>query len=118
MLIWSGWGIIVVVFAALGLLLTFGVTDVLQEWLSYGPAGSVGFLIGGAAAALGIHLVANWREGGGARADLHERPGEPIEARRSAGSLFFIPTRFWSWIVFVLFLAVAVLQFNAVPQSL
>jgi hypothetical protein len=115
MLIWSGWGITVVVFAALGLLATFGAADVLQEWLPYGPAGSLGFLIGGAAAALSIHLVVSWRERGQARAFIDEATGERIEVHPSAGSFFFIPTRFWTWIVLALFLAVAALQFDAVP---
>lgn len=115
MLIWSGWGIIVVVFVALGLLATFGAADVLQQWLPYGPAGSLGFLIGGVAAALSIHLVASWRERGQARALIDEATGERIEVHPSAGSLFFIPTRFWSWIVLILFVAIAVLQFDAVP---
>jgi hypothetical protein len=116
MLIWSGWGIIVVVFVALGLLATFGAADVRQQWLPYGPAGSIGFLVGGGAAALGIHLVASWREHGQARAVSNEATGERIEVHPSAGSLFFIPTRFWSWIVLALFFAIAAVQFSAVPS--
>ena len=115
MLVWSGWGILVAVFAAVGLLVTFVADELLRLWLPYGPAGSVAFLLGGMVAALCIHLLARWRDRGGQRTLVDEATGERIEVRRSAGSLFFIPTRFWTWIVLVLFVAVAVLQFNAVP---
>jgi len=48
MLIWSGWGLVVALLIALGLLATFALHDVLQQFLPYGPAGSLSFLIGGA----------------------------------------------------------------------
>jgi hypothetical protein len=115
MLIWSGWGIIVVGFLAVGLMVTFGTTDALRQWLPYGPAGSVGLLVGGVLAAAGIYLFARWRENGQSRTLIDEATGERLEVRASAGSLFFIPTRFWTWIVLVLAVLIAVLQFNATP---
>ena len=118
MLVWSGWGIVVALLIAVGLLVTFGAMDALQQWLPYGPAGSAGAIVGGFVAALCIHLFVRWREQGGeARAFIDEATGERIEVRRSAGSLFFIPSRFWVWISVILFTALAVLQFNATPLS-
>lgn len=114
MLIWSGWGIAVAIFAAIGLLLTFALHDLAQQWLPYGPAGSVSLLIGGGFAALSIFLLARWRE----RRGTGSLAGDALRRRRAhanAGSLFFIPTRFWTWIVAAVALALAVLQFSASP---
>ena len=115
MLVWSGWGIIVVVFIAAGLMATFGAADALEQWLPYGPAGSLAALIGGLLSASGIHLFARWREQGEGRSLIDEATGQRIEVRPSAGSLFFIPTRFWTWIVLLLSIGIAILQFNATP---
>ncbi|HYD87267.1 MAG TPA: hypothetical protein VEA80_07320 [Vitreimonas sp.] len=115
MLIWSGWGIMVVVFVAIGLFVTFGAADVLEQWLPYGPAQSVGTLIGGLLATTGVYLFARWREQGEGRVFVDEATGERIEVRPSAGSLFFIPTRFWTWIVLALTLGIAALAFNSTP---
>jgi hypothetical protein len=107
MLIWSGWGLGAAAFVVLGLFAAIGASDALQQWLPYGPAGSIGFVIGGLLAALGIQLLTNWRE----------RPvDDGTEMRRGAGSLFFIPTRYWTWIVVALSTGLAILQFNATPS--
>lgn len=115
MIIWSGWGILVAVFIAAGLFTTFAATDALQLYLPYGPAGSAAFIIGGLVAAAGILLLTRWRESGEARVLVDEPTGQRVEVRRSAGSLFFIPTRYWAWIVMLLATVLAVMQFNATP---
>jgi len=115
MLVWSGWGIMVVVFVAIGLLVTFGAADALVQFLPYGPAQSAGMLIGGLLATSGIYLFARWREQGEGRTLVDQATGERIEVRPSAGSLFFIPTRFWTWIVLALTVGIAVLSFNSTP---
>lgn len=115
MVIWSGWGILVAVFAAVGLLIAISATEALQQWLPYGPAGSVAFVIGGLASAAAIHFFARWRERGEGRTLVDEATGERVQVRPSAGSFFFIPTRYWPWIVVVVFAVLAVMQFNATP---
>lgn len=112
MLIWSGWGVAVPFFMAIGLLITFAAADMLEVWLGYGPGGALGFALGGVATALGIQLIVLWRE---SRRRAAEPAGEAGTARRGAGSFFFVPTHFWRWIVLILFFAVAVLQYGATP---
>lgn len=113
MLIWSGWGIVVAIFMALGLLLTFALHDLLQQFLPYGPAGSLSVLISGALSAFGIALLAKWGERRATRFSDEQAGNRGVT--QSAGALFFIPIRFWSWIVLLLALALAVLQFRATP---
>jgi hypothetical protein len=115
MLVWSGWGIVVVVFAAVGFAVTLGIIDALTPSLGYGPAGSTGLIIGGLLAAIAIHFFARWRAQGEARTFINETTGQRVEVRPNAGSLFFIPTRFWTWIVLALSIGMAILQFNATP---
>lgn len=101
MIVWSGWGIMVVVIAAIGLVVGVGASDTFSQnfGLAYGPSQSAGIVIGGLLAASGIFLFSRWRESGEARVFIDEATGQRVELRPSAGSLFFIPTRFWTWIV-------------------
>lgn len=116
MLIWSGWGIMVVVIAAIGLFIGISAGDAVQHYAqwAYGPSQSVGSAVGGVFAAIGIFLFARWREGGEPeRVFIDEATGQRIAVRRSAGSLFFIPTRYWTWIVLGLTVLFAYSMFNA-----
>ncbi|MEZ5961112.1 MAG: hypothetical protein R3C30_11895 [Hyphomonadaceae bacterium] len=105
MLVWSGWGICVAIFAVIGFFIGFSVGDALETsmQMAYGPAHAAGYAIGGGAAALGVFFLARWRESGEGRVLVDEASGQRIEVRPSAGSLFFIPTRYWTWILLALF---------------
>lgn len=107
MIVWSGWGLMVVVIAVIGVIVGSSASEALGQTfgVAYGPAQSVGMIIGGLLAASGIFLFAKWRESGEGRVFIDEATGQRVDVRPSAGSLFFIPTRFWTWIV----LAIAVL---------
>ena len=117
MIIWSGWGIVVVLIGAVGLFVGVGAANSLEAWLPYGPAQSVGIVLGGILAASGIYFFAQWRESGESRVFIDEASGQRIEVRQSAGSLFFIPTRFWTWIVLALSALFAATMFSATGPS-
>ncbi|HEX8901804.1 hypothetical protein [Vitreimonas sp.] len=119
MLIWTGWGIGVVIIAFIGLMIAFAAGDALmtQFAMPYGPANSAGIIIGGVLAAIGMVLLTRWREQGESRTFIDERTGERIEVRPNAGSLFFIPTRYWSWIMLALTALMAFFQFDAVGPT-
>lgn len=104
MVVWTGWGIGVVFILAIGLVIGIVGVDALgpQLALDERTAEAAGILIGGFLAAIGIFFFARWRDGGEGRVLVDEKTGERVEVRRSAGSLFFIPTRFWTFIVPVL----------------
>lgn len=101
MIVWSGWGILVVVFAALGLIAGVAIAEGVAPLLGLADATKqgAGFIIGGLIGAVATFFFARWREGGEARVFVDEATGQRIEVRPSAGSLFFIPTRYWPWIV-------------------
>lgn len=96
MLIWSGWGIGVVIIAFIGLVIAFAAGDALmtQFAMPSGPANSAGIIVGGVLAAVGMILLTRWRVQRESRTFIDERTGERVEVRPSAGSLFFIPTRY------------------------
>lgn len=102
MIVWSGWGILIIVFAIIGVLVgQFAVTAISGQ----GPVGEVPE----AAITLGLVLTAGqtflftkWREGGPSRTFIDEATGQRIEVRNTAGSLFFIPMRYWTWIALAL----------------
>ena len=97
MVIWSGWGILVVVFAALGMFVGLGLGSVLpaDETLQQ----IIGWLLGGAAGGAATWFFARWRESKPGRVFIDEQSGQRFEVRPSAGSLFFIPTRYWAFIL-------------------
>jgi hypothetical protein len=115
MIIWSGWGIVVVLILAVCVFvaITAGGVFMTSFGLAYGPANAFGIVVGGLLAASGIFLFAKWRESGESRIFIDEASGERIEVRRSAGSLFFIPSRYWTWIALALTALLAFTQFSA-----
>lgn len=115
MIVWSGWGIMVLVIGAIGLVVGVMAADTLSETfgLAYGPAQSGGVAVGGLLAASGIFLFGRWRESGEARVFIDEATGQRIEVRPNAGSLFFIPTRYWTWIVLAISAFVAFSMWSA-----
>lgn len=104
MIVWSGWGIVVALIAIAGLVIGVLAGDALGDslGLAYGPAQAAGISIGGIFAAAGVFLFARWRESGQPRSFIDEASGQRFEVRPSAGSLFFIPSRYWTWILLAL----------------
>lgn len=104
MIVWSGWGLLVIVFALLGLFAgsVSAHAIVAAAPLPVGTMAKLGMIIGAALSAAMIFFFARWRENQPARVFIDQATGQHIEVRQSAGSLFFIPMRFWTWIVLAL----------------
>lgn len=97
MIIWSGWGILVVMFAAIGFFLGVGIGAAIPAEENIQMA--AGFLIAGLLSGGATMVFARSRENKPGRTFIDEQTGQRIEVRPSAGSLFFIPTRYWAFIL-------------------
>lgn len=113
MIIWSGWGFLVAVFYVVGFLIGIPVGSV----VSHDPnvATAVSFVCAGLVAGLGSFLFARQIEKGEGRAFIDEATQQRIVVRKHAGSLFFIPTRYWAYVAPVLGIALAVLMMTTPP---
>ncbi|WP_443750216.1 hypothetical protein [Asticcacaulis solisilvae] len=119
-IIWRGWGFLVVplVFAAViaGSLLAFGLQalGVPKYLVVVAWTGSISILAG-----LFIWFTAKALSRGPKRRLVDEDTGQRYVVTRSAGSLFFIPMRFWAFIVGVPGLVVTALILFAplLPRS-
>jgi len=69
----------------------------------------VAFITSGLLAGVGSFFLARKIESGEARAFIDEKTQQRIVVRKSAGSLFFIPTRYWAYVAPVLGILFAVL---------
>jgi hypothetical protein len=106
--IWRGWGILVIPIAALAFFLA---TAIKQEAGIQSPALSgVVYVLSSGLAALGIWLFAQKIESQPGRVLIDKNTGREFEVRKNAGSLFFIPTRYWSYIVVAIGALVAIQQ--------
>lgn len=110
MIIWSGWGILVVAFGFIGLLVGVAGAQALENALNLAePLASTVPLAAGLLLTAGqTHLFTRWRERGETRVLIDEATGQRYEVRPNAGSLFFIPMRYWTWIALALAGIVAV----------
>ena len=120
MIVWSGWGICVILFAVIGVLLGVFVGETLMSMagLTYGPAQTIGLAVGGVTASVSTSLFSDWRERSGEiRMFVDESTGRAFEVRESAGSLFFIPTRYWPWVLLAVFAFFAYSMYSA-PEPL
>ena len=108
MIIWSGWGFLVVFFFLGGCLLGIPVGALFPD----NPDASIAatLITGGLIAGLASFLFARKIEGGEGRAFIDEATGQRIVVKRSAGSLFFIPTRYWAYVAPVLAIVLAVVM--------
>lgn len=107
-LIWSGWGILVLVFFIIGGLIGIPLGSLFPQDGDIGVA--VMMITGGLVAGLGSFFLARKIESGEARAFIDEKTGQRIVVRKSAGSLFFIPTRYWAYVAPVLGIALGALM--------
>jgi hypothetical protein len=102
---WSGWGILVVVFGFTGLIGAAVLQVSLEDVLNLPPTDpSVTLSAALILASLQIHLFMRWHDGREPRLYTDEHARREIWAQPAAGDFFFIPVRAWSWIA--LFLAV------------
>jgi len=120
MLIWQGWGIMVIVIAVVAILLGDTISQTLMDTagLAYGPSHTVGVATGGILSAIGIMLFANWRESKPSRVLVDQATGQKVEVGSGAGTLFFIPSRVWAWIILAFALIIAFTVYDdAGPRS-
>lgn len=115
MIIWSGWGFLVAVFYVLGFLVGIPVGSLVSNDPNIATA--VSFVCAGLLAGLGSFLFARQIEKGEGRAFIDEATGQRIVVRRQAGSLFFVPTRYWAYVAPVLGIALAVLMMATPPAD-
>ena len=108
MIIWSGWGFLVAIFFLVGCLIGLPVAGLVSTDPDVNIA--VTILVGGLVAGLSSFFFARKVEGGEGRAFIDEATGQRIVVRRTAGSLFFIPTRYWAYVAPVLAIALAVVM--------
>lgn len=113
LIIWRGWGILVIVIGFVAALLSIFLTDALG-WA--GLAGDIGRRVAmglsGAAGGAAIWFVAMGLEGRPSRTLVDPNTGQQVVFRKDAGSLFFIPTKYWAFVLAGLGLLVAVVPSN------
>ena len=105
MIIWSGWGFLVAIFFLIGCLIGLPVGALFASNADASAAATL--ITGGLIAGLASFLFARKIEGGEGRAFIDEATGQRIVVRRTAGSLFFIPTRYWAYVAPVLTIVLA-----------
>ena len=115
MIVWSGWGFLVAVFFVVG----FAVGIPVGSLVSPDPntAMAVGVVIGGLLAGLGSFLLARQIEKGEGRVFIDEATQQRIVVRKHAGSLFFVPTRYWAYVAPVVGIAFAIVVMTTPPAE-
>lgn len=96
-MVWSGWGIQVPLYVVLAFFLAFlGLAPFhLTEDLAVGVA----MALTGAVAGGAVYFTARWLESKPGREFIDAKTNERFTVKPSAGSFFFIPTRYWAFIV-------------------
>ena len=113
MVVWSGWGILAVVFAALGAIAGIALVDG-TGGLGYGVSEEVGFALGLIVAAAVNWFVCVWLNRRPGRQMVDVDTGERIILRRRH-RLFWVPMQYWS--VAMLVFAVLAVTSSHVPQE-
>lgn len=113
MLIWSGWGIVVPILAVVAGFIGMAVGNAIGQ--------PVGMYVGTAITALltagGLFLLTRTIEGKPGRVFIDEATGQRIEVKDSAGSLFFIPTRYWVYLAPLVIVGLGYLFATTPPSS-
>ena len=115
MIVWSGWGFLVAVFFVVGFAIGVPVGSLVSADPNTAMAASV--IIGGLLAGLGSFLLARQIEKGEGRVFIDEATQQRIVVRKHAGSLFFIPTRYWAYVAPVLGIGMAILVMASPPAE-
>ncbi len=113
MIVWSGWGFLVAVFFVLGFAIGVPVGSLISPDPNTAMGASV--VIGGLLAGLGSFLLARQIEKGEGRVFIDEATQQRIVVRKHAGSLFFIPTRYWAYVAPILGIALAAVVMTTPP---
>jgi len=110
-LIWRGWGILVIpiFFLMLVLSVALGRALVLAGLPGYWPL-VVSNVIASVVAGVAIWFIAKAISGKVVRRLVDPNTGKDVLFRRSAGSLFFIPMRYWAFIVVALGIGMSAIQ--------
>lgn len=112
-IIWRGWGFLVIPLAIAAAVAGMGVALILERTgLPVDLRYRICAAISGAVGAALIWFVARAFEGGPTRRLVDPDSGQQYVIRRSAGSLFFIPTRYWAFIVLALGLLASALGYT------
>ena len=108
LLIWRGWGILVIPIVAVAFFASMFLGVALEPLgLAHNWAYAAGLALGAIVSALSIWFLAKSLSGKVVRRLIDPATGKDVLIRRSAGSLFFIPTSYWAYIVAVLGLLMA-----------
>lgn len=109
LIIWRGWGILVLPIAAVAFIAAMALADFMMSLqVSRYVAEPIAFTTAFAAAGAGIWFLAKALTGRNKRTLVDPATGQQFVYGSSAGSLFFIPTRFWAFIVLALGILVGV----------
>jgi len=100
LIIWKGWGILVVLIVFVAFVVSMLLDNALEPLGLQGRlAEGISLAVSAVLAAVAIWFVAMALASGPTRRLVDPASGEQFVIRRDAGSLFFIPTRFWAFIV-------------------
>jgi hypothetical protein len=102
-LIWRGWGILVVLIAGAAVFMSVLIADGLRSvGFSAHWQAAISILIASALAGVAIWFTAKGLSGKVLRRLVDADTGQQVLVRSSAGSLFFIPTQYWAYIIVVI----------------
>lgn len=110
-IVWSGWGFLVAVFFVVGCFIGFPVGSMVSQ--DPDVAIAVAIIIGGLIAGLGSFFLARKIESGQGRAYIDEATQQRIVIKPHAGSLFFVPTRYWAYVAPVVAIALGALVMSS-----
>lgn len=105
MLIWSRWGILLLPIAVIGFFVASMIGAALRSTApdlggSTLVAATTGaFLVGGIVAGGLAWLLHRWQDSKPSRTLVDPNTGQQFEIKSTAGSLFFIPVRYWAFIL-------------------
>ena len=100
LIIWRGWGILVLPIAAAAFFAAMALADFMMSLgVSRYVADPIAFTTASAAAGAGIWFLAKALTGRNKRTLVDPATGQQFVYGSSAGSLFFIPTRYWAFII-------------------
>ncbi len=102
-LIWRGWGILVVLIAGAAMFASLLMEEGLRSlgFSSHWPS-AISILVASALAGVAIWFTAKGLSGKVLRRLVDADTGQQVLVRSSAGSLFFIPTQYWAYIIVVI----------------
>lgn len=109
-IIWSGWGIQVPLYVVVAFFAAMFATTPLH--LAENLAMAISFGLTGAIAGGAVYFTARWIESKPGRVLIDAATQQSFEVKPSAGSFFFIPTRFWAFIIPLLGFLAAGLAFT------